>query len=136
MYCAVKSFICRENDAEVDINMPAVRDPDSYMYMREWSGGILVGYCEVNGGRACFQDGIPESFEFQLLPDNSDYVRKLKVLFLSGARLTEEFPIGFLWLTHCELCKVDKEVLFGHINKIAKNIGIIIHGYFLILGYF
>ena len=55
--------------------MPTVRDPDGRMYIREWSGGILAGYCETNG-RPCFEDGIPESFEFQLLPEDWDHMRK------------------------------------------------------------
>ena len=63
--------------AGVDVNMPTVRDPDNYMYVREWSGGILAGYCECNG-RPCFRDGIPKSFEFQLLPEDWDYIRKLR----------------------------------------------------------
>ena len=58
----------------VDQNMPTIRDPDRYLYMREWSGGMLVG-CTVDG-HPCFQDGVPESFEFQLLPEDWDLIRK------------------------------------------------------------
>ena len=58
--------------------MPVVRDPDQCMYIREWSGGILAGYCETNG-KPCFEDGIPESFEFQLLPEDWDHMRKFQI---------------------------------------------------------
>ena len=102
MYSTVKSFLCREISAEVDVHMPTVRDPDSYMYVREWSGGILAGYCEVSGGRPCFQDGIPDSLEFQLLPGESKYIRKLKLkvclLVLIRARINTEFLISINWL--------------------------------------
>lgn len=59
----------------VDVNMPTIRDPDRYMYIREWSGGILAGCFELDG-RPCFQDGVPQSFEFQLLPEDWDHIRK------------------------------------------------------------
>lgn len=58
----------------VDPNMPTVRDPDRRLYIREWSGGILAGHPETNG-RPCFKDGIPDPFEFQLLPEDWDHMR-------------------------------------------------------------
>ena len=63
----------------VDVNMPTVRDADRYMYIREWSGGILAGCFEVDG-RPCFQDGVPQSFEFQLLPEDWDHIRKIGII--------------------------------------------------------
>ena len=60
----------------VDVNMPAIRNPDQHMYIREWSGGILAGCFELDG-RPCFQDGVPQSFEFQLLPEDWDHIRKI-----------------------------------------------------------
>ena len=62
----------------VDVNMPTVRDPDQHMYIREWSGGILAGCFELDG-RPCFQDGVPQSFEFQLLPEDWDHIRKVSL---------------------------------------------------------
>ena len=62
------------NLTEVYSEMPTVRDPDSSMYIREWSGGILAGFCESNG-KPCFQDGVPKNFEFQLLPEDWDHCR-------------------------------------------------------------
>ena len=58
--------------------MPTVRDPDRYVYIRGWSGGILAGFADRNG-KSCFQDGIPESFEFQLLPEDWDHIRKINL---------------------------------------------------------
>ena len=62
----------------VDVNMPTVRDADRCMYIREWSGGILAG-CFETDGRPCFQDGVPQSFEFQLLPEDWDHIRKIDI---------------------------------------------------------
>ena len=55
--------------------MPTIRDPDRDLYIREWSGGVLAGLYKIDR-RPCFQDGIPESFEFQLLPEDLDTIRK------------------------------------------------------------
>ena len=65
--------------------MPTVRDMDRHMYIREWSGGILAGCFEVDG-RSCFQDGIPDSFEFQLLPEDWNHIRKLIKAITGGMR--------------------------------------------------
>ena len=67
----------------VDHNMPTVHDPDSLMYIREWSGGILAGFAPLNA-RSCYQDGIPASSEFQLLPEDWDHIRKLNIVMVSA----------------------------------------------------
>ena len=55
--------------------MPSIRDHDSHIYIRHWSGGILAGCFEVDG-KACFEEGIPKSFEFQLFAEDWDHCRK------------------------------------------------------------
>lgn len=52
--------------------MPSIRDHDKQLYSRYWSGGILAGCFELNG-KACFPDGVPDSFEFQLLPEDWEH---------------------------------------------------------------
>lgn len=59
----------------IDRNMPTIRDHDNHLYIRHWSGGIMAGCFETNG-RAVFEDGVPKSFEFQLLPEDWDHCRK------------------------------------------------------------
>lgn len=61
---------------EVDLNMPTIRDSDNQLYIRQWSGGILSGCFELNG-KPCFKEGVPDSFQFQLLPEDWDHCRKL-----------------------------------------------------------
>lgn len=58
--------------------MPAVRDNDNQLYIRQWSGGILAGCFELDG-KPCFQDGVPDAFQFQLLPEDWDHCRKFEV---------------------------------------------------------
>lgn len=61
---------------DVDPMMPVVRDHCGYIYVREWSGGFLAGGFEPRG-KPCFAEGIPESFEFQLLPEDWDHFQIL-----------------------------------------------------------
>ena len=51
-----------------------MRDYDGFVYVREWSGGILAGGFEPVA-KPVFHDGIPEGFEYQLLPDDWDQFR-------------------------------------------------------------
>ena len=52
-----------------------IRDYDGYVYVREWSGGLLGGGFEPQG-KPVFHDGIPDKFEFQLLPEDWDHFRE------------------------------------------------------------
>ena len=57
-------------------DLPVLRDPDGYIYFKEEVGGLLMGGFEPNATpwmqSASHRGGIPENFEFQLLPDNWD----------------------------------------------------------------
>ncbi len=60
---------------------PGIRDYDGWVYFREWSGGLMAGGFEPKA-LPCFQDGIPDNFEFQLLPENWEQFRK----FISSSK--------------------------------------------------
>jgi 4-methylaminobutanoate oxidase (formaldehyde-forming) len=57
-------------------DLPVLRDPDGYVYFKEEVGGLLMGGFEPEATpwlqSAAHRGGIPENFEFQLLPDNWD----------------------------------------------------------------
>ena len=57
-------------------DLPVMRDPDGYIYFKEEVGGLLMGGFEPEATpwlqSARHRGGIPEDFEFQLLPDNWD----------------------------------------------------------------
>ncbi|HEX5328230.1 MAG TPA: FAD-dependent oxidoreductase, partial [Acetobacteraceae bacterium] len=55
----------------VHSDLPVLRDPDGYVYFKEEVGGLLMGGFEPNA-KPWGMDGIPEKFEFQLLPDDWD----------------------------------------------------------------
>ena len=52
-----------------------VRDYDGMIFLREWNGGIAAGGFEPKA-KPIFQKGIPDKFEFQLLPEDWDHFRK------------------------------------------------------------
>ena len=60
------------------INMPLFRDPDSYTYFREWSGGLCAGGFEPVC-KPCFPaknnqlNSIPDKFEFQLFQEDWEH---------------------------------------------------------------
>jgi len=57
-------------------DLPVMRDPDGYIYFKEEVGGLSMGGFEPKATpwlqSAAHRGGIPENFEFQLLPDNWD----------------------------------------------------------------
>eukprot|EP00930_Biecheleria_cincta_P082328 TRINITY_DN72081_c0_g1_i1.p1 TRINITY_DN72081_c0_g1~~TRINITY_DN72081_c0_g1_i1.p1 ORF type:complete len:883 (+),score=157.74 TRINITY_DN72081_c0_g1_i1:53-2701(+) len=63
----------RPGSLSVPRNFPIVRDPDGWLYFREWSGGLLAGSFEPVP-KPCFERGrIPDKFEFSLLDNDWDH---------------------------------------------------------------
>jgi len=60
----------------IDPMLPVIRDPDGYVYVREWRGGLMVGGFEPVA-KPAFPDDIPDKFEFQLLPNDWDHFHLL-----------------------------------------------------------
>src|SRR4051812_22507515 len=52
-------------------DLPVLRDPDGYIYVKEEVGGLLMGGFEPVA-KPWGTDGIPENFEFGMLPDDWD----------------------------------------------------------------
>jgi 4-methylaminobutanoate oxidase (formaldehyde-forming) len=79
---AVPLFSCEHYYIVTDLipgvhrDLPVMRDPDGYIYFKEEVGGLLMGGFEPEATpwlqSAVHRGGIPENFEFQLLPDNWD----------------------------------------------------------------
>jgi glycine cleavage system aminomethyltransferase T/glycine/D-amino acid oxidase-like deaminating enzyme len=69
-------YIVTDRIAGVHPDLPVLRDPDGYVYFKEEVGGLLMGGFEPQATpwrqSAQHRGGIPENFEFQLLPDNWD----------------------------------------------------------------
>ena len=69
-------YIVTDRIDGVHRDLPVLRDPDGYVYFKEEVGGLLMGGFEPDATpwlqSARHRGGIPENFEFQLLPDNWD----------------------------------------------------------------
>jgi len=65
----------------VPTNLPTLRDPDRLTYYKEEVGGLIMGGYEPNA-IAWAVDGIPETFDFQLLESNFDHFEQLVELAL------------------------------------------------------
>ena len=56
----------------VTSDLPVLRDPDGYIYVREEVGGLLMGGFEPVA-KPWGMDGIPDGFAFSLLPEDWDH---------------------------------------------------------------
>ncbi|MFK7755267.1 MAG: FAD-dependent oxidoreductase [Sedimentitalea sp.] len=66
---------------DVPSNLPTLRDPDRLTYYKEEVGGLIMGGYEPNGIPWAL-NGIPDPFDFQLLPSNFDHFEQLVELAL------------------------------------------------------
>ncbi len=71
LHSAEHYYIVTERIAGVHPDLPVMRDPDGFIYFKEEVGGLVMGGFEPDA-KPWGMDGIPENFEFQLLPDDWD----------------------------------------------------------------
>ena len=71
LHSAEHYYVVTKPIAGVHPDLPVMRDPDGYIYCKEEVGGLVVGGFEPDA-KPWGMDGIPENFEFQLLPDDWD----------------------------------------------------------------
>jgi glycine cleavage system aminomethyltransferase T/glycine/D-amino acid oxidase-like deaminating enzyme len=69
MHSAEHYYIVTGEIAGVHRDLPVLRDPDGYIYFKEEVGGLVMGGFEPNA-KPWGMAGIPQDFEFQLLPDD------------------------------------------------------------------
>ena len=87
-------YIVTEPMDEVPADLPVLRDPSSYCYVKEDAGKLLVGAFEP-GAKPWGMNGISEDFEFDSLPEDWDHfepvlenaMRRLPVLERAGIQL-------------------------------------------------
>lgn len=64
-------YIVTEKIAGINPDLPVMRDPDGFIYFKEETGGLAMGGFEPDA-KPWGMDGIPDKFEFSLLPDDWD----------------------------------------------------------------
>ena len=87
----------------VTADLPILRDPDGYIYVKEEVGGLLVGGFEPAAKPWVSPNAIPYPFEFQLLEEDWDHfevlmasaVHRLPVLAETGIRKFYNGPEAF-----------------------------------------
>lgn len=71
LHSAEHMYIVTETMNGVTPDLPVLRDPDGYIYFKEETGGLVMGGFEPEA-KPWGMDGIPDKFEFSLLPDDWD----------------------------------------------------------------
>jgi heterotetrameric sarcosine oxidase gamma subunit len=69
LHSAEHYYIVTKEIAGVHRDLPVMRDPDGFIYFKEEVGGLVMGGFEPDA-KPWGMDGIPDNFEFQLLPDD------------------------------------------------------------------
>lgn len=80
---------------EVQGNLPTLSDHDNHLYMRDDSGGLLVG-CFEPVGKAISPDRIGDDFAFQLLPEDWDHFEPMMHHAMKRLPILERAPIKTL----------------------------------------
>ena len=76
LHSAEHMYIVTGRIEGVHPDLPVLRDPDGYIYVKEEVGGLLMGGFEPVA-KPWAMDGIPENFEFGMLPDDWDQFQVL-----------------------------------------------------------
>ena len=76
LHSAEHFYIVTEKIDGVYPMLPVMRDPDGFIYFKEEVGGLLMGGFEPKA-KPWGMEGIPEKFEFQLLPEDWDQFEPL-----------------------------------------------------------
>ena len=76
LHSAEHFYVVTERIEGVHPDLPVMRDPDGFVYFKEEVGGLVMGGFEPNA-KPWGMDGVPEHFEFQLLPEDWDQFEPL-----------------------------------------------------------
>ena len=71
LHSAEHFYLVTERIEGVHPDLPVMRDPDGYVYFKEEVGGLVMGGFEPDA-KPWGMGGIPDDFEFQLLPDDHE----------------------------------------------------------------
>ena len=77
LHSAEHFYVVTEAIPGVHRDLPILRDPDGYTYMKEEVGGLVVGGFEPTAKPWVAPDALPYPFEFQLLEEDWDHFEVL-----------------------------------------------------------
>jgi 4-methylaminobutanoate oxidase (formaldehyde-forming) len=85
-------YIVTEPMPSVTADLPVLRDPDGYIYVREEVGGLLMGGFEPVA-KPWGMGGIPRDFAFSLLPEDWEHFRVLMEQAIVRIPALESAPV-------------------------------------------
>jgi 4-methylaminobutanoate oxidase (formaldehyde-forming) len=102
LHSAEHFYIVTERIPGVHPMLPVMRDPDGFIYFKEEVGGLLMGGFEPQA-KPWGMAGIPEKFEFQLLPEDweqfeilmKNAIHRVPALETSGVKTMVNGPESF-----------------------------------------
>ena len=103
LHSAEHFYVVTDQIDGVHADLPILRDPDGYTYVKEEVGGLLVGGFEPEAKPWVAPDRLPYPFEFQLLKEDWEHfeilmdsaVHRLPVLAHTGIRKFYNGPESF-----------------------------------------
>ncbi len=103
LHSAEHFYVVTEQIDGVHRDLPILRDPDGYTYLKEEVGGLLVGGFEPEAKPWVAPDQLPYPFEFQLLEEDWDHfailmdsaVTRIPALAETGIKMFYNGPESF-----------------------------------------
>ncbi len=103
LHSAEHFYVVTEQIDGVHRDLPILRDPDGYTYLKEEVGGLLVGGFEPEAKPWVAPDQLPYPFEFQLLAEDWDHfailmdsaVHRIPALAQAGIKMFYNGPESF-----------------------------------------
>ncbi|HTX26580.1 MAG TPA: FAD-dependent oxidoreductase [Streptosporangiaceae bacterium] len=103
LHSAEHFYVVTEQIDGVHRDLPVLRDPDGYTYIKEEVGGLLVGGFEPQAKPWVAPDKLPYPFEFQLLEEDWDHfailmdngIARIPALASAGLKMLYNGPESF-----------------------------------------
>src|ERR1022692_3003902 len=103
LHSAEHFYVVTDQIAGVHRDLPVLRDPDGYTYVKEEVGGLLVGGFEPEAKPWVAPDQLPYPFEFQLLDEDWDHfailmdsaIKRIPALAQAGIKMFYNGPESF-----------------------------------------
>jgi 4-methylaminobutanoate oxidase (formaldehyde-forming) len=103
LHSAEHFYVVTDQISGAGRDLPVLRDPDGYTYIKEEVGGLLVGGFEPEAKPWVAPDELPHPFEFQLLAEDWDHfsilmesaIRRIPALATTGMKKLYNGPESF-----------------------------------------
>ena len=118
LHSAEHFYIVTERIEGVHPMLPVMRDPDGFIYFKEEVGGLLMGGFEPKA-KPWGMGGIPEKFEFQLLPEDWEQFEPLMTAAIHRVPALEKAGVK-TFLNGPESFTPDGNFIFGEAPEVRN----------------